>query len=42
VKLWVRTDAYADGLDAELEAAVREWVATRWPFERVDFAERDR
>jgi len=42
VKLWVRSDAYADGLDAVLEAAVRDWVATSWPFERVSFAERDR
>jgi len=42
VKLWVRNDAYAEGLDPLLEAAVRDWVATRWPFERVSFAERDR
>ena len=42
VKLWVRSDAFADGLDAVLESEVREWVATRWPFERVTFAERDR
>ncbi len=42
VKLWVRRSAFADGLDPHLEATVREWVATRWPFERVTFAERDR
>ena len=42
VKLWVTAGAYADGLDAILEAAVREWVASSWPFERVTFAERDR
>jgi hypothetical protein len=42
VKLWVRNDAYEDGLDPLLETAVRDWVATRWPFERVSFAERDR
>ena len=42
VKLWVRRSAFAAGLDPVLERAVREWVATRWPFERVTFAERDR
>jgi len=42
VRLWVRKSAWDDGLDPVLEATVREWVATRWPFERVTFAERDR
>jgi hypothetical protein len=42
VRLWVRRSAFAEGLDPVLEAAVREWVMTRWPFERVTFAERDR
>lgn len=42
VSLWVRNDAFADGLDSILEATVRDWVATRWPFERVTFGERDR
>ena len=42
IKLWVRQTAWDDGLDPVLEATVREWVATRWPFERVTFAERDR
>ena len=41
VRLWVRRSAFTEGLDPVLEAAVREWVATRWPFERVSFAERD-
>jgi hypothetical protein len=41
VKLWVRRSAWDDGLDPVLEAAVREWVATRWPFERVTFGDRD-
>jgi hypothetical protein len=41
VKLWVRTSAWADGLDPVLEATVRAWVATQWPFERVTFEERD-
>ena len=42
IKLWVRQSAWDDGLDPVLEATVREWVATRWPFERVTFPERDR
>ena len=42
VKLWVRREAFEDGLDPVLETTVREWVATRWPFGRVTFAERDR
>lgn len=42
VKLWVRGSAFDDGLDPVLEETVREWVATRWPFERVTYAERDR
>jgi hypothetical protein len=42
VRLWVRQTAWEDGLDPVLEAAVRDWVATRWPFERVTFEERDR
>jgi hypothetical protein len=42
VRLWVRASAFADGLDPVLEETVREWVATRWPFGRVTFEERDR
>ena len=42
VRLWVRKSAWDDGLDPILEATVREWVATRWPFERVTYEERDR
>ena len=42
VKLWVRRSAWDDGLDPLLETAVREWVATAWPFERVTFGDRDR
>jgi hypothetical protein len=41
VRLWVRRSAFAEGLDPVLEQAVREWVASAWPFERVTFAERD-
>ena len=42
VRLWVRRSAYEAGLDPVLEEAVRDWVATAWPFERVTFEERDR
>jgi hypothetical protein len=42
VRLWVRRSAYDAGLDPLLEQAVREWLATNWPFPRVTFAERDR
>jgi hypothetical protein len=41
VKLWVRKSAWDDGLDPVLEETVREWVAARWPFERVTFGDRD-
>ena len=33
-KLWVTGKAWAEGLDAVLEATVREWVERDWPFER--------
>lgn len=42
VLLWVRQTAFAAGLDPLLEQAVRDWVATRWPFARVAYGERDR
>ena len=42
VRLWVRRSAFEAGLDPVLEAAVRAWVASRWPFERVTYEERDR
>jgi len=41
VRMWVRLSAFEAGLDPVLEAAVREWVARRWPFECVTYAERD-
>jgi hypothetical protein len=41
VRMWVRRSAWEDGLDPLLEEAVRAWIATRWPFRRVSFAERD-
>jgi hypothetical protein len=40
--MWLRRDAYEDGLDPVVEEALREWLAREWPFERLDWAERDR
>ena len=40
VRLWVTRPAWEEGLDAELERAVRDWVAREWPFERVDWHDR--
>jgi len=40
VWMWVRRDAYEDGLDPVVEASVREWLASDWPFERVDWGKR--
>jgi hypothetical protein len=38
VRSWVRADVA--GLDAPLHAAVLRWLAERWPFERVLYADR--
>lgn len=38
VRSWVRADVAE--LDAPLHAAVSRWLAERWPFERVIYAER--
>jgi hypothetical protein len=35
VFLWVRSSEQEGGLDARLEAEVRDWVARDWPFEWV-------
>ena len=40
VRMWVRRSAWEDGLDPVLERAVREWIASAWPFDRVDWADR--
>jgi len=37
VYLWARQSALASGLEARLYAAVRDWLATAWPFENVAF-----
>jgi hypothetical protein len=42
VKMWVRRSAWDEGLDPVLEAAVRGWIARAWPFEDVDWADRER
>lgn len=36
-QLWVRRDAWEDGLDPVLEAAVRAWVERDWPFTNVSW-----
>ena len=40
VWMWVRRDAYEDGLDPVVEAALREWLERDWPFQRVDWGKR--
>jgi hypothetical protein len=40
VWMWVRRNAWEDGLDPVLEATVREWIARDWPFENVDWGKR--
>jgi|SRR5205809_4110077 len=40
VRMWVRRDAWEDGLDPLVEAALRDWLEREWPFESVDWAER--
>ncbi len=41
VRLWVTKQGAAAGLEPELEAAVRKWVAEKWPFENPVFPGRD-
>ena len=41
VRLWVRREAWDDGLDPVLEQAVRAWVAERWPFRTAAWPERE-
>ena len=42
VRLWVRQEAWDEGLDPVLEAEVRRWVAERWPFDSAAWGERER
>jgi hypothetical protein len=37
VLYWVRTSALASDLEAALGHTVRQWVATHWPFNRVEY-----
>jgi hypothetical protein len=41
VWMWVRRDAWDDGLDPVLEATVRSWLERDWPFTRPTFGKRD-
>jgi hypothetical protein len=41
VKMWVRRDAWEDGLDPVLDATVRAWLERDWPFTRLTYGERD-
>jgi hypothetical protein len=41
VRLWVTRPAWAEGLDPELERAVRDWIERDWPFERVAYPGRE-
>jgi hypothetical protein len=41
VTFWVRADELATGLEAALEATVRQWVADVWPFTDVVYPGRD-
>jgi hypothetical protein len=40
VWMWVRRDAWEDGLDPILETELRTWLERDWPFESVDWGER--
>lgn len=41
VTLWVRADEESTGLEDEIEAAMREWLAAEWPFEAVRWPGRE-
>jgi hypothetical protein len=41
VYLWARQSELSSGLETRLYAAVKEWVAKEWPFERVAYPGRD-
>jgi hypothetical protein len=41
VRLWVRREAWDEGLASVLERAVREWVDERWPFATAVWPERE-
>jgi hypothetical protein len=41
VYLWARQSELAGGLESRLHTAVRDWIATAWPFDSVGFPGRD-
>ncbi len=42
VRMWVRREAWEEGLDPLLEEMLRAWVEDRWPFEHLVWPERER
>jgi hypothetical protein len=42
VHMWVRAEAYAEGLDPVLEDAVCSWIETTWPFRTAVWPDRER
>ncbi len=42
VRMWVRREAWEEGLDPLLEDTLRAWVGERWPFEHLAWPERER
>lgn len=41
VYLWVRESEFKKGMDGVLFAAVKKWMASEWPFERVGYPGRE-
>ncbi len=39
--LWARQSELAGGVETRLHAAVKDWIATEWPFKAVGFPGRD-
>ena len=37
ISYWIRSSELASGLEAELGAFVRRWIAQAWPFQRVTY-----
>ena len=42
VHMWVRREAWDEGVDPLLEETVRAWLAEKWPFRSADWPERMR
>jgi len=42
VRLWVRREAWDEGLEPVLEQTVRAWLDEKWPFRSADWPERMR